>query len=67
MADLKPGLYVFTCSECDGSGEIEVGNKEYGDHDVIECDICHGSGELEYDEDEAAELIEEGWDPIRTP
>lgn len=65
---LKPGEYVFTCGECDGTGEIEVGNREYGDHDVVECEDCHGTGEVAYDEDEAEELIEEdGWQPLRTP
>lgn len=62
-----PGEYVFTCGECDGEGEIEVGNRDYGDHEVVQCPDCYGAGEVTVDEEEAAEYIESGADPVRAP
>lgn len=64
---LTPGLYVFTCGECEGSGEMEVGNRDYGDHQLVPCDECNGTGQMEMDEDEADEAIDNGWDPVSTP
>src|SRR5687768_15318785 len=39
---LVPGEYAFECTECDGKGEVEVGNRDYGDHDWVRCPNCHG-------------------------
>ena len=64
---LTPGLYTFTCGECDGTGEIEVGDAEYGDAHTIDCEDCHGTGQIEVDEDDAEALIEDGADPISGP
>ncbi|WP_344341424.1 hypothetical protein, partial [Streptomyces rhizosphaericus] len=66
--ELAPGEYVFTCGECDGKGEVEVGDRDYGDFDVIQCEDCHGDGEYGVDEEKADELINDlGFDPLRRP
>jgi DnaJ-class molecular chaperone len=64
---VAPGEYVFTCGECDGKGEIEVGDRDYGDHEWVRCPDCNGDGVLHVDEDQAAELIDCGAWPPRAP
>ena len=64
---LAPGTYAFECTECEGEGQIEVGDYDYGDHDWVQCDHCHGAGELLVDEDEAAEMVDDGLEPLRGP
>ena len=63
---LVPGEYVFRCLECDGEGSIEVVIGE--DETVWEtCSDCGGTGEQILDEEEAAERIDCGHAPLRTP
>ena len=64
---VAPGGYVFTCGEYDGKGEIEVGDRDYGDHEWVKCPDCNEDGVLHVDEDEAAELIDCGAWPLRAP
>ncbi|ASR56106.1 hypothetical protein [Cellulomonas sp. PSBB021] len=66
--ELVPGEYVFDCHECDGDGQIEVGDRDYGDAEWVQCERCFGSGVLEVDEEEAAEIMTYvGSSPIRRP
>jgi hypothetical protein len=69
MSDVAvvPGECVFTCGECDGKGEIEAGDRDYGDHEWVRCPDCNGDGVLHVDQDEAAELIDCGAWPLRAP
>lgn len=61
-----PGEYVFKCLECDGEGSIEVIIGE--DETVWErCPDCGGAGEQFVDDEEAAEYIDCGHTPLRTP
>lgn len=62
-----PGEYEFTCAECEGEGEYGVGDKEYGDFELVTCDRCYGDGKVIVDEDEAEELIELGATPDLAP
>lgn len=62
-----PGEYVFTCGECDGEGQIEVGDRDYGDLEWLSCPDCRGAGVVHVDEEEASELIDYGASPLRAP
>jgi DnaJ-class molecular chaperone len=64
---LVPGEYAFECSECNGDGNIEIGPVDHPDHEWVTCPDCHGDGELLVDEDEAAEMIDDGLEPLRGP
>ncbi|MCX5174429.1 hypothetical protein [Streptomyces virginiae] len=63
---LVAGEYEFTCSECDGDGSLQVIGTE-GELVWGKCDDCHGEGSVRVDEEEAAERIECGQTPLRTP
>ncbi|WP_405759823.1 hypothetical protein OG234_15915 [Streptomyces sp. NBC_01420] len=69
--ELVPGEYEFTCDECNGDGSVQVIRAD--DNDEAErvwdrCDDCYGEGTVRVDEEEAAEMIEDGGrTPIRTP
>ncbi|MEU9214484.1 hypothetical protein AB0D27_43125 [Streptomyces sp. NPDC048415] len=63
---LVAGEYEFTCSECDGDGSLQVIGTE-GELVWDKCDECRGEGTVSYDELEAAEAIEVGRTPLRTP
>lgn len=62
-----PGEYVFTCGDCDGSGEIEVGCEELGDREWVQCPDCDGDKVRYVDEREAADLVYAGATPIAAP
>jgi DnaJ-class molecular chaperone len=47
-----------TCHECEGVGAPMV---------WMICQDCHGTAEIFVDEREAAELIDDGHTPLRTP
>jgi DnaJ-class molecular chaperone len=69
---LVEGEYEFTCSECNGEGSLQVLQGIYkptGEPDFgwARCDDCHGEGTVCVDDKEAAERIELGHVPIRTP
>lgn len=67
---LTPGEYEFTCSECRGDGSLQGVTGDENDEAVIvwiQCEDCHGDGTVCIDEEEAAERIELGHTPIRTP
>jgi hypothetical protein len=64
---LVPGEYTFECLECNGDGSIEVGDREYGDHEWLTCPDCSGEGIELLDEEEAAERIDSGYEPLRSP
>lgn len=63
---LVAGEYEFTCSECDGDGSLQVIGTE-GELVWDKCDECRGEGTVSCDEMEAAEAIEVGRTPLRTP
>ena len=63
---LVPGEYVFKCLECSGEGSIEVIIGE-DQTDWERCPDCGGAGEQIVDEEEAAERIDYGRTPLRTP
>ncbi|MEY9989175.1 DnaJ-class molecular chaperone [Streptomyces sp. V4I8] len=63
---LVAGEYEFTCSECDGDGSLQVIGSE-GELVWDKCEDCRGEGSVRVDEDEAAEWIEVGHTPLRTP
>ena len=73
---LVPGEYEFTCSECHGDGSLqyvravvdEVGD-ETDEAELVwdRCDDCRGEGTVCVDEEEAAEWIEAGHTPLRSP
>jgi DnaJ-class molecular chaperone len=63
---LVEGEYEFTCTECDGEGSLFTSVEAEGPSWVT-CDDCRGEGTVCVDEEEAAEFIEVGHAPIRTP
>ncbi|WP_157744470.1 zinc finger-like domain-containing protein [Micromonospora viridifaciens] len=63
---LIAGEYVFECWECDGRGAIEVIVDEHG-LSQEDCSDCNGEGVQYVDEEEAAERIDGGYTPLRTP
>jgi DnaJ-class molecular chaperone len=68
--ELVPGEYEFTCCECDGDGSVQVIRGTDDDEPGLvwdRCDDCRGEGTFIYDEKEAAEAIEAGRTPLRTP
>lgn len=68
--ELVPGEYEFTCYDCDGDGSVQVVQGTDDDEPELvwdKCDDCRGEGTLIYDEEEAAEAIEVGRTPLRTP
>lgn len=64
---LVPGEYTFECLECHGEGNIEVGDHEYGDHEWLRCADCGGEGIQRFDEKEAVERIDVGFQPLSRP
>ncbi|WCN03675.1 hypothetical protein [Streptomyces sp. M92] len=64
--DLVAGEYVFACLECDGDGSLQVIDLE-GQLVWERCFECHGEGVDYLDEEEAAERIDSGYTPLRTP
>ncbi|MEU7338734.1 hypothetical protein [Streptomyces sp. NPDC007074] len=73
---LTEGEYEFTCDECNGDGSLQyirAAVDEAGDEtDEAElvwdkCDDCYGDGTVTVDDKVAAEKIEYGQTPIRTP
>jgi len=70
---LVEGEYEFTCTECDGDGSVQVLQgliDEATDEPDLAwdtCDDCRGEGTVCVDDKEAAEKIEFGQTPIRTP
>ncbi len=63
---LVPGEYVFNCLECGGEGSVELVIGE--DETVWEtCRDCTREGIQLLDEEEAAERIECGYEPLRSP
>lgn len=69
---LAEGEYEFECDECHGDGNVQV--IQIVDDDTDEaglvwdrCDDCRGQGKVVVDDKEAAEKIEYGQTPIRTP
>jgi DnaJ-class molecular chaperone len=69
--ELVEGEYEFTCDECKGDGSLQYvrADEETDEPDLVwdECDDCHGEGTVRVDEQVAAEKIEYGQTPIRTP
>lgn len=71
--ELVEGEYEFTCTDCDGDGSVQVLHgiidEATGEPDLVwdKCDDCHGEGTVRVDDEEAAEKIEYGQTPIRTP
>ena len=68
--ELVPGEYEFTCDECDGDVSVQVIRGTDDDEPELvwdKCDECHGEGTVSYNEEEAAEAIEVGRTPLRTP
>jgi len=63
---LVAGEYEFTCDECDGDGSVFTSVEAEGPS-WVRCDDCRGEGTVRVDEEEAAEKIECGHSPIRTP
>jgi hypothetical protein len=71
---LVAGEYVFECLECNGDGSIEVIEAIEGSDDEQDCQVvgeicsdCSGEGVQYLDEEEAAERIDTGYTPLRTP
>lgn len=73
--ELVAGEYEFTCTECDGDGSMQAvqlwddSNDDTEEPNLVPvlCEDCHGAGTVRVDEEEAAEKIECGQTPIRTP
>ncbi|GAA2768524.1 hypothetical protein GCM10010103_75660 [Streptomyces paradoxus] len=71
--ELVPGEYEFTCTDCHGDGSVQVLRgiideaTDEPDHYWDKCDDCRGQGTVCVDEEEAAEKIEYGQTPLRTP
>jgi len=71
--ELVEGEYEFTCDECKGDGSVQVLQgildeaTDQPDFRWDKCDDCHGDGTVCVDEQVAAEKIEYGQTPIRTP
>lgn len=68
--ELVPGEYEFSCYECDGDGSVQVVHANDGEEPELiwaKCEDCRGTGVFLYDETEAAEAIECGRTPLRTP
>lgn len=73
---LVEGEYQFTCDECKGDGSLqyvqavvdEVGD-ETDEAELVwdKCDDCNGDGTVCVDEKVAAEKIQYGQTPLRTP
>ncbi|MFF1358730.1 hypothetical protein [Streptomyces sp. NPDC058297] len=69
---LVPGEYVFECDECDGDGSVQAVGEDDEAPDGCslsweKCEDCRGEGTMSLDEDEAAEAIDCGRTPIKTP
>jgi DnaJ-class molecular chaperone len=64
---LVAGEYVFECLECNGEGSIEVFDVEQDQVVWVTCSDCSGEGVQYLDEEEAAERIDTGYTPLRTP
>ncbi|WP_346230136.1 hypothetical protein [Microbispora maris] len=64
--ELEAGEYVFECLECNGDGSVKVIVSE---RDFVweTCSDCRGEGVQYLDEEEAAERIDAGYTPLRTP
>lgn len=69
--ELPWGEYEFTCSECKGTGSLQYvrEDEETGEAYLSEEDCCECNGErtVTVDEEEAAEWIEVGHTPLRSP
>jgi len=70
---LVEGEYQFTCTECD-EGSIQVihgpdDDDETGEPQLVweQCEDCRGEGIVYVDEKAAAEWIESGYTPLRSP
>ncbi|MER5916429.1 hypothetical protein ABT124_40085 [Streptomyces sp. NPDC001982] len=64
---LIAGEYVFACLECDGDGSLQVIDLDGQGLVWEDCFECHGEGVEYLDEEEAAERIDTGYMPLRTP
>jgi DnaJ-class molecular chaperone len=68
---LVEGEYEFKCSECNGEGSLQViqEDEETGEPYLgwDRCDECRGEGTVCVDDEEAAEWIEVGHTPLRSP
>lgn len=70
--ELVPGEYEFTCSECKGDGSLQYVRADDETDEQPElvwdkCEECRGDGTVCVDEEEAADWIEVGLTPLRTP
>jgi DnaJ-class molecular chaperone len=65
--DLVAGEYVFPCLECEGDGNLQVIAADGSQLVWERCFECSGEGVEHLDEKEAAERIDNGFMPIRTP
>ena len=65
--ELVAGEYVFPCLECDGDGNLQVIDPEEEQLVWERCFECRGHGVEHLDEKEAAERIDNGFMPLRTP
>lgn len=63
---LVAGEYEFTCSDCRGDGSVQVVGTD-GELHWDQCDDCRGVGSVCVDEEDAAERIDLGQTPLRTP
>lgn len=64
--DLVAGQYEFPCLECDGEGSLQVIDTA-GSLVSELCPECYGKGVQYLDEEEAAERIDSGFMPTRSP
>ncbi|MFG2359354.1 hypothetical protein [Streptomyces sp. NPDC048521] len=65
--NLVAGWYEFPCLECEGEGSFQVIAAD-GSGLVSElCSECYGKGVQHLDEEQAAERIDNGFMPTRTP
>ncbi|MFH8760336.1 hypothetical protein [Streptomyces atroolivaceus] len=63
---LVAGEYKFTCSDCQGDGSVQSIGTD-GELYWDQCDDCLGAGSVDVDEQDAAERIDLGQTPLRTP
>jgi hypothetical protein len=64
--ELPPGEYTFTCPDCEGDGSVQVIQLD-GELLWERCDRCGSEGFLRVDEEEAAEFVELGTQPLSGP